>query len=140
MRVVDVCPRFADVGDTAETVGDGLLMVNVADAEPPPGEGFVTVTCMLPEFERSALESGTVICVALTNVELCAAEPHCTVEDVRKPLPLIVSDVAAEPASIDAGDSPETCGTGLEFGVGVGCEFPLPPQEVNRITREHRSV
>ena len=127
--VVEVCPTFAAEGETPETLGDGLLIVNVADAEPPPGGGLVTVTCIEAAFEVSELESETVICVALTNVELWAAGPSCTVEEDRNPVPLIVSEVAPEPAVTDDGDNPVTCGTGLGVGVGGGELSLLPPQE-----------
>src|SRR5436190_729250 len=47
-------PAAALAGDRVESVGDGLLTLNVWAAEvPPPGAGVTTVTCGVPAVARS---------------------------------------------------------------------------------------
>jgi len=60
---------------------------------------------------------------------------HCTDELEMKPVPVIVIEVAAEPATAEDGVIAVTAGTGFEPGAGfVGTAVP-PPQPVKIQTK-----
>src|SRR5439155_3631429 len=98
-------PAAALAGDRVESVGDGLLTLNVWAAEvPPPGAGVTTVTCGVPAAATSAAAMAAVSCVALTNVVVRVAPFHLTVLPLTKPVPVTVSVKAALPAAVLIGD------------------------------------
>lgn len=107
-------PAVALLGERVVMVGNGLLMVKVADAEvPPPGAGFVTVTLIVPPVAISAARMAAVSCVALTNAVVFAAPLKFTTAPLTKPVPLTVSVNAAPPAVALAGDSDVMTGAGF---------------------------
>ena len=73
-----------------------------------------TVILPLPTAARSA--AGSVACssVALTYVVVRLLPFHSAVEDCTKPVPLIVTVVAAAPTSIVDGESEVIDGTGFD--------------------------
>ena len=60
-------PTFAEVGEIDEirgVLGCTGRIVNVAAGDgPPPGDGFVTVTCAIPALETSEARTLTASCV-----------------------------------------------------------------------------
>ena len=65
-------PAVLVVGDILASVGTGLFTVNVRPGVevPPAGEGFVTVTCIVPPTGISDVAICVVNCVEFTSVVL----------------------------------------------------------------------
>src|SRR6267143_5615650 len=107
-------PADVPVGDSVESVGEGLVMLNVCAAEvPPPGAGVTTVTDAVAAVARSAAGMAAVSCVALTKVVVRAAPFQRTVEPLPKLLPFTASVNAAPPTLALEGESDASVGTGL---------------------------
>ncbi len=88
--------------------------MNVAEEDtPPPGPGFTTAICAVPAVDKSAELSVTFSCVALTKVVTRLLWFYCTVEPWTKPVPVMVTVVAASPAVAPVGDMEVTPGAGL---------------------------
>jgi hypothetical protein len=72
-------PWLVPAGDSLVTVGTGLLMVNVFDADvPPPGLGLLTVMDAVPALLRTLDGTVAVSEVLLTNVVVRFAPFHWT--------------------------------------------------------------
>ena len=70
-----------------------------------------------------------VICVELVSVAACETPVTVTVEDARKPVPLITRVIGPDPAAADEGESPVIAGAGLSVDETVklkGCDTPPP--------------
>jgi hypothetical protein len=110
-------PAVALFGDRDVIVGTGLLpglIVNEAAVDaPPPGVGFVTVTCMVPAVAMSGAWIVAVICVALTIVVVRALPFQFTTEVARKLVPLTVSVKAGPPAVVLVGEIVVSVGAGF---------------------------
>jgi hypothetical protein len=109
--------------DCTELVGtltaEGLIETSgntakFAVAVPPPGAGFTTATGKVPTVARSADVKPIVSCVALTKVAVWLLPLKVTVEEGRKPVPLIVSSWDVDPTGKEVGTSGRVIvGTGL---------------------------
>lgn len=102
------------VEERAKTWGNGLLIVKIwLFDNPPPGDGFVTLTKETPP--RTTADAGTVTfnCVVLTYWGVKVCPEKLTIEVVTKFVPLIVKLNAPLPVEIFKGDKDEICGTGL---------------------------
>jgi hypothetical protein len=97
---------------TRRAAGFGLT-INVVDAEPPPGDAFVTVTVTLPAIEISAAGTAATRTVGVSDVTATAFPPKVTLEAGQKPLPSIVNGNEGPPALVEDGTSPVTAGAGL---------------------------
>src|SRR6266850_3991819 len=107
-------PADVPVGDSVESVGEGLVMLNVCAAEvPPPGAGVTTVTDAVAAVARSAAGMAAVSCVALTKVVVRAAPFQRTVEPLPKLLPFTASVNAAPPTLALEGESDVSDGAGV---------------------------
>jgi hypothetical protein len=68
--------------------GGGALTVKLAAPDtPPPGEGFVTVTCAVAFAAMEAARRTAVNCVVLTYVVASELPFHRTVDADMKPVP-----------------------------------------------------
>jgi hypothetical protein len=83
---------------------------------PPPGTGFVTVTATVAALASSVFGTVTISAVPDCDVTVTPVPLKVTVDVGRKLLPLIVSDIAAEPAVTLEGERLVTVGAG--FGGG----------------------
>src|SRR5439155_320716 len=107
-------PADVLVGDSVESVGEGLLTLNVCAAEvPPPGAGVTTVTDAVAAVARSEAGMAAVSCVALTKVVVRAAPFQRTPEAFTKLLPFTVSVNAAPPTLALEGESDVSDGAGV---------------------------
>src|SRR5438874_1040926 len=107
-------PADVLVGDSVESVGEGLLTLNVCAAEvPPPGAGVTTVTDAVAAVARSEAGMAAVSCVALTKVVVRAAPFQRTPEALTKLLPFTVSVNAAPPTLALEGESDVSDGAGV---------------------------
>ena len=97
---------------------------SIATDAPPPGAGFVTTTGKAPMVARSDEVSEIVSWVALRKSVECTMPSNVTVDEARKPVPLIVSVRGVESTINEAGASEVIVGTGLFAAVTVnGSEF-----------------
>jgi hypothetical protein len=71
---------------------------------PPPGGGFVTTIGKFPAVTRSEGPSVIVNCPEVTKVALWDTPLNVTVEDDRKPLPVIVTVWELVPAVTKVGE------------------------------------
>jgi hypothetical protein len=114
-------PTFAAAGESVRSAGIAFNTETVAGAEaPPPGVGFVTTSDLYPAVANCAAFAETISCVAPAEVTDSATPASVTVEVGRKPDPVRVSVVAAEPTGIVAGATNATPGVGywrLTFAV-----------------------
>src|SRR5258708_7171592 len=107
-------PADVLVGDSVESVGDGLVTLNVCAAEvPPPGAGVTTVTDAIAAVARSEAGMAAVSWVALTKVVVRAAPFQRTPEALTKLLPFTVSVNAAPPTLALEGESDVSDGAGV---------------------------
>src|SRR2546423_5097649 len=128
-------PAAALAGDRVESVGDGLLTLNVWAAEvPPPGAGVTTVTCGVPAAATSAAAMAAVSCVALTKVVVRVAPFHLTVLPLTKPVPVTVSVKAGLPADVLVGDRAARGGAELLTVNVWAAEVPPPGAGVTTVT------
>jgi hypothetical protein len=128
-------PAVAFVGTSVVIVGAGLLIVNVCAADvPPPGVGFVTVTGTLPAVAISAAVIAAVICVALTNVVVCATPLKFATDPVMKPVPFSVNVNAAPPAVALVGAIDVSVGAGFAPLTGKLTVFDVPPPGAGFVT------
>ena len=120
------CPA-GTVAVLVDTVGVKLSATKGCPADvPPPGAGFVTVTCRLPPSALS--EAGTVVvnCEALTNVVVSALPLKLTTAPETKFVPVTVSIEMAAPALACAGDSEVTVGAGLPTATAAEAITDVP--------------
>jgi len=98
-------PAVALFGLRVVTVGAGPEVIGkfCAFDVPPPGPGLTTVTLAVPAVAMSAAAIAAVNCVAEINVVVRFDPFHCTVDVVRKLLPVTVNVNAAPPAVALAG-------------------------------------
>ena len=91
VKVNAAVPAVALAGDSVLIVGIGFaaLIVNAAVLPhvPPPGAGFVTVTCPVPAVAMSAAVIAAVNCIALTYVVVRLDPFHFTTEPLMNPVP-----------------------------------------------------
>ena len=106
-------PATAVEGDSELIVGAGLLIVNDAAFDVPPGGGLVTVTFTVPDVTISAAVIAADNCVALVRVVVLATPLNLTTDSPTKPLPFTVSVNAAPPAVALLGESDEIATFGL---------------------------
>jgi hypothetical protein len=106
-------PATAVEGDNELTVGAGLLIVNDAALDVPPGDGLVTVTLAVPAVATSAAVIAAVNCVPLTNVVVLAPPLNFTTDVDTNPVPFTVNVNAAPPAVALVGESEVSVGDGL---------------------------
>src|SRR5512140_1581812 len=81
---------------------------------PPPGAGFVTVSCSVPTEPRSEPGTVAVSCVPLTYDVASPVAPICAVAPNTNELPLIVIAALGEPTTALGGVIDVTDGAGLE--------------------------
>src|SRR6266852_3255614 len=124
-------PAVALVGEILVVVGMGLLAAMILKTAvgdvPPPGGGFVTVTCTVPAVEISAAEMAAVIWVALASVVGRALPFQLTIELPVKPAPFTFKLNAGPPEVTLVGEIEANVGMG--FG-GPGF-FPPPQPPLN---------
>ena len=109
-----------------------LILKILALENPPPGEGFVTMTCAVPAVER--LEAGTeaVTLVLLTNVVVNAVPAQFTTEPEMKFDPVTVRVKDASPTVALEGEIEVTLGSGFPFPLPLGGGAdPPPPQPLS---------
>jgi hypothetical protein len=104
-------PTVAEVGLSVVSTGPGGLIVNGLCVETRLPE-FATVTLALPALAIKLAGTAAVSCVALTTVVVSAVPFHCTVEELKKSVPLTVRVKAAPPAVAEAGLRLVIVGTG----------------------------
>ncbi len=115
VRVVAEVPAARDVGEVEDTTGAGFTTAKaLADELPPPGLGFVTVTCPLPVDVTSDACKVIVNCVALTKVVGRALPFQDAVEDEMNPDPVTVIWRFAAPTVVVPGDNEVMEGTGFD--------------------------
>lgn len=111
-------PAAAPVGESELIVGAGfvppVILKFAAFDVPPPGTGFVTVTCAVPIVVTSVERMAAVNCVALTNVVALGLPLKFTTEVFTKFEPFTVNVNALEPATTEDGCSEVIAGTGLK--------------------------
>src|SRR4029077_4016188 len=112
---------------------------------PPPGLGFTTEICAVPEAAKSAEVTVTCNCVELTNVVGRLLWFHSTVDPCTNPLPVIVTAVDEPPTVALEGDIELIDGTGLFCGPGAcsvvtGAGPPPPLQPERAITKARKKV
>jgi len=130
---VAAAPDRADVGEKPVTVGGWLMMLTVNDCVPPPGNGFETSPERLPEFASTA--AGRLNVTALPET-LPGTPPSTAVVLPMNPVPVTVTAVAALPALMLEGETPESDGAGLGAAVMVKATPPLaPPPGAGLVTR-----
>src|SRR5947209_13386317 len=92
-------PAVAEAGARVIAPGAGLWIAMADDAErPPPGAGLTAVMPSEPALARSAGVSVTVIAVELVTVAGRDAPFTSTPVPATKPLPAILTVIAADPA------------------------------------------
>jgi hypothetical protein len=100
-------PAVAPVGESDVIVGAGFVppvMLKFSEFDvPPPGAGFVTVTCAVPIVVTSVARMAAVNCVALTNVVALGLPLKLTTEVLTKFEPFSVNVNALEPATTEDG-------------------------------------
>jgi hypothetical protein len=106
-------PATAVEGDNELTVGAGLLIVNDAALDVPPGDGLVTVRLAVPAVAISAAVIAAVNCVPLTNVVVLAAPLNFTTDVDTNPVPFTFNVKAAPPAVALVGEIDVSVGAGL---------------------------
>ena len=124
------------VGESVVTVGNGLLIVNVAAADvPPPGAGFVTVIETVPAVAISAAVIAAVTCPPLTKV-VVRGEPLKFTTDVEiRFVPFTIRENAAPPAVAEFGTNEVIVGTGFAAAPILKLtEFDVPPPGVGFVT------
>jgi hypothetical protein len=104
-------PTVAEAGLSVVTTGAGGLIVNALCPETMPPE-LATVTPALPALAIKLAGTAAVSCVPLTTVVVSAVPFHCTVEELKKSVPLTVSVKAGPPAVAEAGLRLVIVGTG----------------------------
>jgi hypothetical protein len=130
---VAAAPAFADVGEKPVTVGVGLMMLTVNDCVPPPGNGFEMSPERLPEF---AIRAAGMLNVTVLPETLPGTPASVAVVLPMNPVPVTVTAVAALPAFILEGETPEIDGAGLGAAVMVKATPPLaPPPGAGLVTR-----
>jgi len=135
--MVAALPESTFGGEIAVMIGAGLFTSNVAGGEvPPPGAGFCIAIWLAELPVRSAAGTVAFSSVALTNVVVSAVPFHSAVEVEMNPVPVIVTVVSVEPATVDDGLSAVMTGRGFEFGGGfVVAVVPAPQPLINHVTR-----
>jgi hypothetical protein len=83
---------------------------------------------------RSAVVSGIVNWLALTKLAVCAVLLNVTVEELRNPVPLMVSVCAADPTGRELGDRDVIAGTGLPAVTVKLSAAEDPPPGVGLVT------
>jgi len=100
-------PALTTDGLSIPRVGAGLEIAAIANSAepefPPPGLGFVTLTSPVPEFAISAAVICACSSVFEVNVLARKLPFHCTVDDDKKFVPVIVNVNAAPPALAEPG-------------------------------------
>ncbi len=125
LREKPAAPAIAVVCESEASVGAGLLIVNVIEADvPPPGAGFTTVTAAVPAVAKSASGTTAVRVVALTNVVVSGVPFQSTTDAATKLVPVIVSVDPAAPAVADVCDSDVRVGAGLLIAKEIAVEVP----------------
>src|SRR5882724_2571803 len=105
---------MAEAGVRVIAPGTGLLIAIPDDAEmPPPGAGLTAVMPSVPALARSADVRATFMAVALINVAGRAAPFTSTPVPATKPVPTILTIVAADPAFNVLGERDATVGAGF---------------------------
>lgn len=119
-----------------DKTGAGLAVIakdNPAEV-PPPGVALTTVTVAVPAAATSAMVMAAVSCVALTYVVVRLLPFHCTCDEAMNPLPLTVSENAADPAAVVAGAIEAIAGVGLLTLKIAAAELPPPGAGVVTVT------
>src|SRR5437762_293802 len=128
-------PADVLVGDSVESVGEGLLTLNVCAAEvPPPGAGVTTVTDAVAAVARSEAGMAAVSCVALTKVVVRAAPFQRTLAPMSYPVPVSVSVNPAPPTAALEGDSAVSVGPPALTGKVTAADVPPPGPGVVTVT------
>jgi hypothetical protein len=115
--VVSGLPTYTGLGNTALSVGELAAVAATETLEavedPPPGVGLVTRTGTVPTAARSVAPSVTTSCVLLRRA-VGRAEPFTEpAEPLTKPVPVMVTFAAVEPAATDVGERLTMEGAGL---------------------------
>jgi hypothetical protein len=110
-------PAVALVGEIDVSVGAGLLIVNVCAFDvPPPAEGFITVTFIVPAVTMSPAGIVATICVLVTDDGVIAGlVPKFTTAPATNPVPVSVNVNATPPTVPLAG--------AIEASVGAETEL-----------------
>src|SRR6267154_2501990 len=118
---------MAEAGVRVIAPGTGLLIAIADDAEmPPPGAGLTAVMPSEPALMRSADVSATFIAVALINVAGRDAPFTSTPVPAIKPVPTILTVVAADPAFNALGERDAIAGAGFTTIRAIVPEAPPP--------------
>jgi hypothetical protein len=92
---------------------NGVIVNGLEGEDPPPGEGFETVTLTVPAEANALAAIATVTWVWLTKVVGCAPPFSCTIDSEKNPDPFTFNITGAAPACTLAGVIDDTEGTGL---------------------------
>src|ERR1700688_1177909 len=118
---------MAEAGVRVIARGTGLLIAIADDAEmPPPGAGLTAVMPSEPALTRSAEVSATLIAVGLVNVAGRDAPFTSTPVLGTKPVPTILTIVAADPAFSALGERDAIVGSGFATTRAMVPEAPPP--------------
>lgn len=118
---------MAEAGVSVRAPGTGLLIaIDNDDETPPPGAGLTAVIPSDPALERSADVSATVMAVALTSVAGRDAPFTRTPVPAIKPVPPMLTTVAADPAFNALGERDVIVGPGFVTTRAIVPEAPPP--------------
>src|SRR5712675_2294957 len=118
---------MAEAGARVIAPGTGLLIAIADDTEtPPPGAGLTAVMPSDPALTRSEEVSATFIAVALITVVGRDAPFTSTPVPGTKPVPMILTVVAADPAFRALGKSDAIVGAGFATTRAMVPEAPPP--------------
>jgi hypothetical protein len=124
-------PAVALLGEIELSVGAGLLIVNVWEADvPPPGVGVKTVTGTVPPAAISLALICAVSCVLLTKVVVRLLPFQRTTDVIAKFVPVAVSVKAAPAAAALVGEIELSVGTGFVAVIVNVTEPEVPPPGV----------
>jgi hypothetical protein len=105
---------FAVDGDTDTDATGACVTLNVAGCDaPPPGDGFVTVTCAVLAAAMSDAAIDAVSRVRETKFVVRSCPLHLIFASEAKPVPSTVSINSEPPAALDEGVSVVIDGTGF---------------------------
>jgi hypothetical protein len=119
-----------------DRTGAGLAVIakdNPAEV-PPPGVALITVTVAVAAAATSVAVIAAVSCVALTYVVVRLLPFHSTCDAAMNPLPLTVSENAADPAAAVSGAIEAIAGAGLLTLNVAAAELPPPGVGVITVT------
>src|SRR5271154_6763508 len=91
---------------------NGVIVNGLECEDPPPGEGFTTVTLTVPAEANALAARATITCDGLTKVVGCAPPFNCTTDWGKNPDPFTFNITGAAPACALVGMIEEMEGIG----------------------------